>query len=46
MLNLVLIIEAHSKKISKGTYEKKIANYEEVKDTLSGTKFERFLIDG
>jgi LPS sulfotransferase NodH len=31
------------KKISKGRYSQKIANFEEVKATLAGTKFQQFL---
>ena len=31
------------KKISKGTYKEKIANYEDVEKVLSGTRFEKLL---
>ena len=35
--------QSKSKKISRGSYEDKIANYSEVKNALLGTKFESFL---
>jgi hypothetical protein len=36
-------LQSELKKISKGRYSQKIANFEEVKMALSGTKFQRFL---
>lgn len=36
-------LNSNLKKISKGQYSQKIANFEEIKVTLSGTKFQRFL---
>jgi LPS sulfotransferase NodH len=36
-------LNSELKKISKGQYSQKIANFEEVKVALSGTKFQRFL---
>ena len=35
--------QSELKKINKGTYQDKIANYQEIQKVLSGTKFERFL---
>ena len=35
--------ESDRKKINRGTYQEKIANYEAVAQTLAGTRYERFL---
>lgn len=41
-----IIYDSQNIKINKGSYRQKIANFEEVKNVLAGTKFEKFLNEG